>query len=94
MVTGEDVESPKPDPEGVPPALQGLSLSQSQVLVVDDSVVDIQAGRRAGMVTGAALWGLKDFRDLWRPSRPEQGLISNFKTVAELDRFLFRRLVR
>ena len=79
VVTGEDVERPKPDPEGVQLALQGLSLSQSEVLMVGDSAADIQAGRKAGVVTGAALWGLKDLRVLWVPSRPEQGPISNFK---------------
>jgi phosphoglycolate phosphatase/pyrophosphatase PpaX len=94
VVTGEDVERPKPDPEGVLLALQGLSLSQSQVIMVGDSAADIQAGRKAGMVTGAALWGLKDLRDLWGPLASRARPDFEFQTVAELDRFLFRGLVR
>ena len=48
VVTGEDVERPKPDPEGVQLALRGLRLSQSNVLMVGDSAADIQAGGRQG----------------------------------------------
>ena len=90
VVTGEDVERPKPDPEGVQLALQGLSLSQSQVLMVGDSSADIQAGRKAGVITGAALWGRKDLRDLWGPLASQERPDFEFQTVAELDRFLFR----
>ena len=94
VVTGEDVERPKPDPEGVQLALQGLSLSQSQVLMVGDSAADIQAGRKAGVITGAALWGPKALRDLWGPVAPRAGPDFEFQTVAELDRFLSSGLVR
>ena len=94
VVTGEDVKRPKPHPEGVQLALQGLSLLQSQVLLVGDSAADIQAGRKAGVLTGAALWGFKDLRDLWGPLASRAGPDFEFQTVAELDRFLFRGLVR
>jgi len=94
VVTGEDVKRPKPDPEGVQLALQGLSLSQSVVLMVGDSAADIQAGRKAGVVTGAALWGLKDLRDLWGPLASRARPDFKFQTVAELDRLLFRGLIR
>ena len=94
LVTGEDVRRPKPDSEGVQLALRGLSLSQSHVLMVGDSAADIQAGRKAGVVTGAALWGLKDLRDLWGPLASRAALDFEFQTVAELDRFLFRGVVQ
>ena len=94
LVTGEDVERLKPDPEGVQLALQGLSLSRNHVLMVGDSAADIQAGRKAGVVTGAALWGLKDLRDLWGPLASRAGPDFEFQTVAELDRFLFRGMLR
>ena len=93
VVTGEDVGRPKPDPEGVQLALQGLSLSQSRVLMVGDSATDIQAGRKAGVITGAALWGPKALRDLWGPLASRAGPDFEFQTVAELDRFLFRGLI-
>jgi pyrophosphatase PpaX len=90
VVTGEDVGRPKPDPEGVQRALQGLSLSQSRVLMVGDSASDIQAGKKAGVITGAALWGRKDLRDLWGPLASQARPDLEFQTVTELDRFLFR----
>ena len=90
VIMGEDVEKPKPDPEGVQLALQGLSLSQSDVLMIGDSAADTQAGRKAGVITGAALWGRKDLRDLWGPLASQGRPDFEFQTVAELDRFLFR----
>ena len=94
VVTGEGVKRPRPDPEGAQLALQGLSLLPSDVLMVGDSAADIQAGRKAGTVTGAALWGLKDLRDLWGPLASRAKPDFEFQTVAELDSLLFRGFVR
>ena len=57
------------------------------------SASDIQAGRNAGVVTGAALWGRKDLRNLWGPLASRARPDFEFQTVAELDRFLSRGLV-
>ena len=59
VVTGEDVSRSKPDPEGVRVALMRLEAPPEEALLVGDSPLDIQAGRAAGVTTGAALWGTK-----------------------------------
>ena len=59
LVGADDVACPKPHPEPVQRALEGLSLSDraAAVLFVGDSPFDLRAGRCAGTRTGAAMWG-------------------------------------
>lgn len=64
VVTGEDVSRSKPDPEGVQLTLRKLGRSPEGALFVGDSPLDIEAGRAAGVVTGAALWGTKQRQEL------------------------------
>jgi len=89
VVTGEDVTRYKPDPEGIQMVLEKMGVRPSRVIMVGDSASDIQAGRNAGVMTGAALWGSKAMRDLWGPIASQAGPDFEFQTVAELDRFLF-----
>jgi len=56
-VAVDDTQRPKPSPEPLLLALQKLELKPAQAVIVGDSVKDIQAGRAAGVWTGAALWG-------------------------------------
>jgi len=64
VVTGEDVSRSKPDPEGVRMALMRLEAPPEGALLVGDSPLDIQAGRAAGVETGAALWGTTQKQEL------------------------------
>ena len=89
VVTGEDVTRYKPDPEGIQMVLKRMEVRPSRVIMVGDSASDIQAGRNAGVITGAALWGSKAMRDLWGPIASQARPDFEFQTVAELDRFLF-----
>ena len=57
MVSADDVEKPKPDPEPVRKALEAMQLPAAEALFVGDSLFDLQAGRAAGVDTAAALWG-------------------------------------
>jgi len=59
LVSADDVEHGKPDPEPVLLALERLGLSEeaAQVLFVGDSPWDMKAGRAAGTRTAAVLWG-------------------------------------
>lgn len=59
VVTADDVERGKPDPEPVRLALDELGLREEpdQVLFVGDSPYDIRAGRAAGTRTAAVAWG-------------------------------------
>jgi phosphoglycolate phosphatase-like HAD superfamily hydrolase len=60
LITGDDVASPKPDPEGVRKALGEFGIEAGDLLVVGDTPADIQAGKAAGAKTAATLWGAFD----------------------------------
>lgn len=55
-VWGDDVEKPKPEPDGVIRAMAGLGADPRSTLVIGDSAADIMMGRAAGTRTAAALW--------------------------------------
>jgi len=57
VVTPEDVENAKPHPESVHFALTRLGVAPGEALFVGDSPHDLVAGREAGTLTAAALWG-------------------------------------
>jgi pyrophosphatase PpaX len=57
IVTCEDTDRHKPDPD---PVLHGLALLDADprtAVYVGDSPYDVRAGRAAGVATAAALWG-------------------------------------
>ena len=54
----EDVQAPKPSPEGLELALIGLGVSPSRAVYIGDNLLDVEAGRRAGMRVWRAAWGL------------------------------------
>ncbi len=56
-VWGDDVERPKPEPDGVLRAMADLGADPRSTLVIGDSPADILMGRAAGTRTAAALWG-------------------------------------
>ena len=56
-LSADDVQNPKPDPEGILTALDYFQLPSSRVLFVGDTVYDIDAGKNAGVHTAAAFWG-------------------------------------
>ncbi len=57
IIADEDVARHKPDPEPVLAAASRLGVPVAEALMVGDSPLDIEAGRRAGARTAAALWG-------------------------------------
>jgi len=56
-VWGDDVEKPKPEPDGVLRAMADLGAEPGSTLVIGDSPSDILMGRAAGTRTAAAMWG-------------------------------------
>jgi pyrophosphatase PpaX len=56
VITGEDVERQKPDPQGALRAARQLRIAPERCAFVGDSPADIGAGRAAGMVTIVAGW--------------------------------------
>lgn len=58
IVTANDVERPKPDPQPVLRALAAAGgTSPEEAVYVGDSLHDLRAGRAAGVRTAAVLWG-------------------------------------
>jgi mannitol-1-/sugar-/sorbitol-6-phosphatase len=53
VVTADDVVAGKPDPEGYLQAADRLGVDASRCLVVEDSTVGVEAGRRAGSTVAA-----------------------------------------
>ena len=59
VVTIDDVEKPKPDPEPLLLALEKCGSQPESAMMVGDSVSDIEAGRRTGTKTVAVSWTIK-----------------------------------
>lgn len=56
VITEDEMDHPKPDPSGLTRAAAILDLPPGEIAYIGDSVGDLEAGRRAGMRVGAALW--------------------------------------
>ena len=57
VVTPDDVDQPKPDPESILLACEQLSCDPTETLFIGDHLRDIEAGRAAGCFTIAAAYG-------------------------------------
>jgi phosphoglycolate phosphatase len=64
IVTRQDVRRLKPHPEAIVRAAEQLGYSPQQCIVVGDTIVDIQAGKRAGALTVAVLCGFGERAEL------------------------------
>ena len=59
VISGEDVEDSKPDPEGLRRAAGLLGVQPARVLMVGDSPSDINAARNAGAISCAVTWAAR-----------------------------------
>lgn len=59
IVTVEDVEKAKPDPEGILRALRELGSSPNEAIMVGDSHYDIEAAKNAGVGSIGVSWSWK-----------------------------------
>ena len=67
FVQGERPGVPrKPDPSTSLALCAGMGRAPGEVLFLGDSEVDMETARRAGMASGAALWGYRGAKDLRR----------------------------
>ncbi|MFX0084778.1 MAG: HAD family hydrolase [Candidatus Hodarchaeota archaeon] len=57
ILTGNDVKRSKPYPDALFQIIGILQLKKNETMFLGDSHLDIQAGRAAGIMTAAALWG-------------------------------------
>jgi HAD superfamily hydrolase (TIGR01509 family) len=56
VLTDDDLEAPKPSPEGLLMAVDALELLPTQAVFIGDSLLDHRAAQAAGLPFGAALW--------------------------------------
>jgi len=83
-ITADDIQKSKPDPEGINLALSRIKTDAKESMYVGDSPADIIAGRRAGVMTGAALWSPENRGD---PTTEHPDY--EFRSVQQLSDFLF-----
>lgn len=55
-ITGDDVENPKPHPEGIRKALEFFGADKDDAVFLGDSNADIKAGKAAGIRTYGVQW--------------------------------------
>ena len=58
IIGGDSVNSKKPDPEGLNSILEQLNVSADEAVLIGDSPVDVETGKRAGVYTCIANFGL------------------------------------
>jgi len=85
-ITADDIRKSKPDPEGINLALSRINASAKESMYIGDSPSDIIAGKRAGVLTGAALWSPENRGD---PTTEHPDY--EFRSVQQLSDFLFPR---
>ncbi|MFH5187448.1 pyrophosphatase PpaX [Paenibacillus sp. TAB 01] len=59
IVSVDDVQKAKPDPEGIRKAMQALGSSAEHTLMVGDSHYDIEAAHNAGVQSAGVAWSMK-----------------------------------
>jgi phosphoglycolate phosphatase len=58
ILGGDSVKSKKPDPEGLNSILKKFNISADEAVLIGDSPVDIETGKRAGVYTCVVNYGL------------------------------------
>ncbi|UJL48184.1 HAD family hydrolase [Virgibacillus sp. NKC19-16] len=70
IITGDDVNKPKPDPEGLIKALSVLGVKSTEAMFIGDSDADIQAGLQAKVYTIGVQW-LPDYQTMEFTNEPD-----------------------
>jgi len=83
VVTALDTPKPKPSPEALIEAVNVLDVHIGECVIVGDSVIDVQAGKAAGIKTVGVLSGLYSREEL---AQAEPNFIIN--NIAELPQFI------
>ena len=86
IVGGDEVEEPKPSPEGILKAAARLGVTANNVLYVGDSVIDAEAAHRASMSFAAVLTGTTNRGD-FDPFLPLAILSDLGDLIVRLDEF-------
>ncbi len=81
-ITGDDVEEPKPHPEGIFKALEIMGVDKKEVIFLGDSNADINAGKAAGISTYGVQW-LSTYQNATFEVKPDL-IFSNTQEFIEL----------
>lgn len=84
IVTGDDVATAKPDPEGVNAALASLGASAEASWMVGDGPVDVRAGQAGGLRTAGVSHGLHSAEEIL--SANPDVLVADLGELAEVWR--------
>ncbi len=79
VITRDEVENLKPDPEGITTAMTKLNLMPEDVVYVGDSIIDIEASKSAGIACIALAQGMYSHDQLLK-SKPNF-IIQNIEDV-------------
>lgn len=80
VVTADDVEEQKPDPGGLILTMRLVKAPAAQTIYLGDAARDIQASKRAGISSGAVLWGFGKEETL-RAQKPDYVFGSPFDAL-------------
>ncbi|MGB8886542.1 MAG: HAD-IA family hydrolase [Candidatus Korobacteraceae bacterium] len=64
VITADDVQRPKPDPECINRILNNLHSSRDAAILIGDTPTDVSTGKNAGISTCAVLYGIGTRREL------------------------------
>ena len=64
VVGGDDVQNKKPAPEAIEIILRELNALQKETIFVGDSMIDIEAGKKAEVITIGAAYGFRGRQEL------------------------------
>jgi phosphoglycolate phosphatase len=70
ILGGDELEKQKPDPAGILHMIAEMKIPPQKTLMVGDSLLDIEAGKRAGVLTCAVTYGLTD-RHTLQQAKPD-----------------------
>ncbi len=83
VVTADDVREEKPDPAGLILTMKLARTPPAQTVYLGDATRDIEASKRAGIASAAALWGFGKERML-RTQEPDYVFDSPFDALRQL----------
>ncbi|MDQ0160634.1 phosphoglycolate phosphatase/pyrophosphatase PpaX [Alkalibacillus salilacus] len=81
IITGDDVSTPKPHPEGLEKALAQLNIDNTDTIFLGDSDADILAGKQANIHTIGVQW-LPNYQTLEFGVQPDQ-MLSNINEFVQ-----------
>ncbi len=84
IVGGEDVEKPKPHPQGIQVALQRLHCREDETLYVGDSTVDAETARQAAVDFAGVLNGMTTRDEL--AAYPHRQILDNLSALPQATR--------